>query len=311
MPGFSNITGDESIMYADNVSFNGTERGGKVTTNGQLLIGATASPRLRVGNLTSTGATITITNGAGTINLESAASVPTTFQTDTGSATPAVNILTIAGGSGIDTTGAGSTVTVTFDVTEVTTIATNYTADAGSATPAANSLAIVGGTGIDTSGAGSTLTVTFDVTEVATIPTSVVTDAGTVTPAANSFSILGGPGVTVTGSGAVVTVNSVVFTDQAGSTTVISDSGSFATAAITLTTPAAPTQGELMQFVCTTANALIIDAAGTHLIRIGTLVTSAGGTATSTAIGDSLTLRYYAASTTWIATQSVGTWTMA
>lgn len=70
MAGFSNITGDESIVYADNASFDGTERGGKMTTNGQLWIGATAAPHVRLGAPTSTGATQAITAGAGTLNFE-------------------------------------------------------------------------------------------------------------------------------------------------------------------------------------------------------------------------------------------------
>ena len=63
MAGFSNVSGDESIVYADNASFDGTERGGKITTNGQLWIGATASPHVRVGTITSTGSTITVIYG--------------------------------------------------------------------------------------------------------------------------------------------------------------------------------------------------------------------------------------------------------
>lgn len=143
------------------------------------------------------------------------------------------------------------------------------------------------------------------------VATSYVTDSGIAIPAANILNVLGGPGVTTSGSGNTVTINSVVFTDQAGTTSVTSDTGSFATAAITLTLPATPAQGEMVIFACTTANALVIDAPSTHLIRIGSLVSSAGGTATSTAIGDSVTLRYYAASTTWIATSVIGTWIMA
>jgi hypothetical protein len=61
-------------------------------TNGQLIIGNTGTvPSL--GNLTSTGATITITNGAGTINLEAAggggagASFSAYLSTDTGAVT--------------------------------------------------------------------------------------------------------------------------------------------------------------------------------------------------------------------------------
>ena len=45
---------------------------GSAPTNGQLLIGDTASGLFDKGTLTSTGGTVTITNGAGTINLEAA-----------------------------------------------------------------------------------------------------------------------------------------------------------------------------------------------------------------------------------------------
>lgn len=41
--------------------------------------------------------------------------VPTTFVEDTGAATPALNILNVLGGTGIDTSGAGNTVTITLE----------------------------------------------------------------------------------------------------------------------------------------------------------------------------------------------------
>jgi len=47
MGGFSSITGQETIMFADNASFDGTDRGGRMTTDGQLWIGSTAAPHVR------------------------------------------------------------------------------------------------------------------------------------------------------------------------------------------------------------------------------------------------------------------------
>lgn len=145
-----------------------------------------------------------------------------------------------------------------------------------------------------------------------TIATTYTADSGSATPAAGNLNVLGGPGVTTSATGSTVTINSVVFTDRAVSAAVTSDSGSFCTAAgVTLTLPSSPAQGELLHFVCTTSDTLILQAPADTTIRIGSLVSSSAGTATSTLIGDSLTLRYYAANSEWIATSVIGTWVVA
>ena len=63
MPGFNN-----GVMWADNVRFDGTGYPGAVTTDGQLLIGSTAAPNIRVGTPTGSGG-ITITPGAGALSI--------------------------------------------------------------------------------------------------------------------------------------------------------------------------------------------------------------------------------------------------
>lgn len=68
MGGFASITGQGTYVYADNASFDGTERDGGLTTNGQLWIGNTATGRPTVNTLTA-GTGIGITNGAGTITI--------------------------------------------------------------------------------------------------------------------------------------------------------------------------------------------------------------------------------------------------
>lgn len=136
---------------------------------------------------------------------------------------------------------------------------------------------------------------------------------GALSPTAGNWNILGGPGVTTTGSGSTLTINSVVFTDQAGSIAITSDSGSFTTngAPIILDLPAAPAQGELIEIVCTTANAVAVDAPVGDFIRIGTLITSSGGTITSTDVGDAVVLRFNTANQIWYATSVIGTWLVA
>jgi len=64
MPGFSN-----SVMYAENVDFSGgAPVAAQVTTNGQLLIGSTAAPHIKVGTLTA-GTGVSIVNGSGSITI--------------------------------------------------------------------------------------------------------------------------------------------------------------------------------------------------------------------------------------------------
>lgn len=71
MPGFTSVTSGQSVMFADNVCFDGTARTTLVNADGQLLIGSSVSPFLKPALLTSTGGTISITNGHNSINLES------------------------------------------------------------------------------------------------------------------------------------------------------------------------------------------------------------------------------------------------
>ena len=115
MPGF-----DRQTVWAANVNFNDVDstqfqHPPTVTTDGQLLIGSTIPPNIRIGTLTASGGMV-ITSGAGTIDINGAgAGTPTTYAADAGSATPAANILNIVGGaSGVHTAGAGNTVTLSL-----------------------------------------------------------------------------------------------------------------------------------------------------------------------------------------------------
>ena len=66
MPGF-----DNNVMFADNVDFTGSSSVvGQVTADGQLLIGATAAPHIRVATLTG-GTGVSIDNSSGSITVNS------------------------------------------------------------------------------------------------------------------------------------------------------------------------------------------------------------------------------------------------
>lgn len=136
---------------------------------------------------------------------------------------------------------------------------------------------------------------------------------GALSPTGGNWNILGRSGSKTSGSGSTLTVNSPPYADQGSTTTVTLNSGSFSTAAITLTLPATAgiADGDLCEFIAATTDALVITANTGQTIRIGTLVSSSGGTATSTKQGDSVSLRWSATAGSWFATSCIGTWVMA
>ena len=93
--------------------FIGGISGVNVGSVARVVTNAAATDQLGTAVITA-GTNITVVPGANliTINATTPAAVATSYATDSGSAIPAANILTIAGGLNIDTSGAGSTVTI-------------------------------------------------------------------------------------------------------------------------------------------------------------------------------------------------------
>lgn len=79
--GSSSVTGDETILFADNMSFDGTARGGKMTMDGQLWIGSGTARHVRKGTLSGSNG-ITIVNGPGTITIQGSGGTVTGTGTD-------------------------------------------------------------------------------------------------------------------------------------------------------------------------------------------------------------------------------------
>ncbi len=114
MGGFSSVSGLETIMHADNASFDGTNRGGAMTTNGQFWIGSTALPHVRVGTITSPLGTISIGYSSPNITLDvvSGSSGIETIDGDSGSMTGTT--VTISGGTtGLTTSASSATMNLT------------------------------------------------------------------------------------------------------------------------------------------------------------------------------------------------------
>jgi hypothetical protein len=289
-------------------------------TDGQLLIGGTGLIPTW-GSLTSTGGTIAITPGANTLNIDVDAEVATEFDGDTGTAIPALNVLTIAGGTSIVTAAAGSTVTINADVD----IANTYTADTGSAVPALNNINILGGTNIATTGAGSTVTIDFDGTlPVAsggtgntTFTAYSVICAGTA--ATNPFQNVSGLGtagqvLTSTGAGALPTWqdnSSFAWNEITGTSSgMLVNNGYIANNAgvVTLTLPATAARGSILEVVGKgTGGWSIAQNAGQtiHYISVNT-TTGAGGSLSSTAQYDAIKLVCITADTDFAVLSSAG-----
>lgn len=154
MPGF-----DNNVMYADNVDFRGVQPVvPQVTTNGQLLIGSTATPNIRVNTLTP-GSGVTITNGPGTITigLTGGGSAVEHLTGNTGGQLnpDGSNNFNIIGSNGINIAGSGSTLTVTnaqggfpwVDVTTATqalSVQTGYVTDHTNVTYTLPATAVLG-----------------------------------------------------------------------------------------------------------------------------------------------------------------------
>lgn len=205
---------------------------------------------------------------------------------------------TAAGTSPVSTSGAVSTLTVNVQKSQA--IAATDATKIGLANFDSASFAVDanGFVTLSTTGAGKTIT---------------GDSGGALSPTANNWNILGRSGSKTSGSGSTLTVKSPPYADAGASATSTLNSGSFVTGAFTLTLPASAglADGDIFEYVATTSSATIIQAVSAQKIRIGSLISSAAGTATSTSIGDSITLRFRASDGFFYATSVIGTWVLA
>lgn len=104
---------DNEVLFANNYDFRGVVPVvAQVTAEGQLPIGTGASPAIEVGVLTSPDSSITIGYSNPDITIQAGDAVATTYQAQTGSATPSGNILNVYGIQETSTRASGNTVNV-------------------------------------------------------------------------------------------------------------------------------------------------------------------------------------------------------
>lgn len=310
-----------TVVYADNVDFTGTGRTNTITTNGQLLIGSTAANagnnHINVGQITSPSGTITVGYSSPNITLDlsggssaiDSIAVDTTTGAGTNPVVPTVaGLVTMTGGQYATGTFGTRVVDINSSAANTLQVLVQQSSAVAATDSTKNGIAhfdsarfTVGASGfVSINGSGVGETITGD-------------SGGALSPTSGNWNVLGLSGSKTSGSGSTLTIKSPPFS-QVGSTATSSlNTGEFVTAAVTRTLPtsAGLADGDLFIYVCTTANALVIQSVSAQKIRIGSLISSAAGTATSTAIGDSLTLRFDATDGFFYAVSVIGTWVLA
>lgn len=250
---------------------------------------------------------VMISNGAGVNpSFQSGGTfITTTLTGDTGGALSPTsgnfNILggTVAAGTNpLKVAGAASTLTINVQISQALASADATKIGLSNFSSTDFAVAATGFVTLATTGAGKTIT---------------GDSGGALSPTANNWNILGLSGSKTSGSGSTLTVKSPPFSQVGASATSSLNTGEFVTAAVTRTLPASAglADGDLFIYVCTTAGALIIQSVSAQKIRIGNQISSAAGTATSNAIGDSVTLRFNATDGFFYAVSVIGTWTLA
>lgn len=263
---------DNEVVYADNWDFRRSSTVvGQVTTAGQLPIGTGAADPLP-----SIEVGVIKSNG-GTILV--------TYDA------PDINLELAGGGTGIDSVA-------------VQTGAFNPVVPDGAGQITINGSTVLAGTNpVRTDGTGAnTLAVEVQIAQAIAAPDA--TNVGLAAFDLTSFAVDADGFVTLAG-GVGTTWN-----DVSGAFSPLKNNGYFITGTATGTLPASPSQGDTIKFFVDHATQdLTIDAPGTQIIRMGAAVTAAGGTAVSTAQGDSVELTYRAADTCWCAIGGlVGVW---
>jgi len=274
-------------------------------TNGQLLIGSTGVDPV-AGSLTSTGGTITITPGAGTLNIDIAgggvAIDSVAVQTGTSPVVPTGAGLIAINGA----TVAAGTNPVRTDGTGANTLAVEVQISQAIAATDATKIGLC-----NFSSSGFSVDANGFVTQATTVTQLYTANSGTATPSSNNINILGGNGVSTSASGSTVTISAVAFSSTSGAFGASINTGYFLSAAATPTLPSSPAEGSVVKFIVDTAGSVVVTGNTGQTIRIGAATSSVAGTATNNARGDALELVFRSSGTVWIAQSVIGTWTTA
>ncbi len=222
MAGNSSVTGLETVTYTDNMSFDGTARGGAMTTNGELWIGSTAGRHVKKGSITSPNGTITIGYSSPNITLDLAGGSigvdSIAVQTGTSPIVPtAAGLVTIngavvaAGTNPIRSNGTGAN-TLALEVQTSQALAAADATKIGLSNFDSASFSVAATGFVTASGTGLGKTITGDT-------------GGALSPTAGNWNLLGSGSITTIGSGSTLTTQLTGLTNHAvlvgaGTTTI-------------------------------------------------------------------------------------------
>lgn len=189
----SGNTIDVILSTPVSIANGGTNATSMTNSNGVVYFNGTSLVTTTVG----TAGQILTSQGVGMPPHFAANTASSTFNADSGSATPSAGVITLHGTGDITTSATGST--VTFAGAGVTTVNTG----SGSATASSNAITIAGGTGIATTGSGSTVTIAA----TGALTQTFAADSGTATPSAGTITMAGGSNISTSAAGSTVTYN--------------------------------------------------------------------------------------------------------
>jgi len=217
-----------------------------LTGNNAVAVGPDAAKNIDI--VGSGPYTITGNAGTWTLTLSDDGTLATSYLTDdANSAVPAANVLTVAGGLNIDTSSAGSTVTIATPTLAEGPLYIDATGAYTSLGTGNDGEVLIGQTGGDpawstiTAGTGITIvnganSITLSVTGYADLATQFDTDSGSAVPAAGILEILGdGTFLATSGAGNTVTVDLADSVGTDGQVIIGATGGSPAWANITST----------------------------------------------------------------------------